>query len=192
MHIWGGGSPLPGAGVMTSACAGPADGRAEARAQVGNALAQGGEGGGVTAGGRRARPRDFRHRGVYAGAAAAGVRACAFEEGWGKQQAGGGGGRSSKSPEPLPAAAAATARRRSCLRHRLRHCWPVLPGRLDAMRDQRFGPYWPTSLVTTSSSSLLQGPFMAFCLCRLEMEVDVEESSSVEVFIESSSRSWRV
>lgn len=48
--------------------------------------------------------------------------------------------------------------------HLSRHCFPILPGRYSAIFDQFLGPFLFTSLMTISSSSLVQGPFTRFGL----------------------------
>mmetsp|Transcript_44621 Transcript_44621/g.108167 ORF Transcript_44621/g.108167 Transcript_44621/m.108167 type:complete len:220 (+) Transcript_44621:1740-2399(+) len=45
--------------------------------------------------------------------------------------------------------------------HRSRHCFPIRPGRFDAMRDHFFAPYFLTSSTTFRSSSAVQGPLMS-------------------------------
>ena len=41
---------------------------------------------------------------------------------------------------------------------RSRHCFPMRPGRLEAMSDHFFAPYFFTSSTTFRSSSSVQGP----------------------------------
>ena len=52
--------------------------------------------------------------------------------------------------------------------HRSRHCFPMRPGRWEAMRDHFLAPYCLTSSMTFVSSSAVQGPltssgFKTFC-----------------------------
>ena len=52
--------------------------------------------------------------------------------------------------------------------HRSRHCFPILPGRLDAINDHFFAPYFSTNSTTLRSSSAVHGPlindgFKTFC-----------------------------
>ena len=47
------------------------------------------------------------------------------------------------------------------LHQRSRHCLPVRPGSMDAIRAQCLPPYWPTSSTSCSSSLALHGPAQA-------------------------------
>lgn len=44
--------------------------------------------------------------------------------------------------------------------HRSRHCFPIRPGRFDAINDHFFAPYFLTSSTTFRSSSAVHGPLM--------------------------------
>ena len=46
----------------------------------------------------------------------------------------------------------------SWLCQRSRHCFPLRPGRFEAIAAQRVGPYRPTRRITVSSSSFVHAP----------------------------------
>ena len=66
-----------------------------------------------------------------------------------------------------------------------RTCFPMRPGSLDAMRDQRFGPYCWTSTESCSSSCVLHGPLTGGTCAFRAASISSSSCSARDSFVEN-------
>ena len=64
-------------------------------------------------------------------------------------------------------------------------CFPMRPGSLDAMRDQRFGPYCWTSTESCSSSCVLHGPLTGGTCALRAASISSSSCSARDSFVEN-------